>query len=70
MRKINRDLKDKSLPELKKEAQVLRYEIAKLQLEFKVNPPKDTNQLAKKRRRLAAVLTLIQEKLNLEKLTV
>ncbi len=66
MRKINRDLKDKALTELEKDAQNLYQEIAKLQLELKVNPGKDTNQLAKKRQRLAVVLTLVQEKSNLE----
>jgi ribosomal protein L29 len=66
MRKINKDLKDKALAELQKEANVLYQEIAKLQLELKVNPVKDTNQLAKKRQRLAVILTLVQEKKNLE----
>jgi len=66
MRKINKDLKDKALAELQKEANVLYQEIAKLQLELKVNPAKDTNQLAKKRQRLAVILTLVQEKKNLE----
>jgi len=66
MRKINRDLKDKALKELEKEAQNLYQEMAKLQLELKVNPGKDSNQIAKKRQRLAVALTLIQEKKNLD----
>lgn len=66
MKKINRDLKDKALKELEKAAADLYQEIAKLTLDLKVSPGKDTNQLAKKRQRLAIILTLIQEKKNIE----
>ena len=37
-------------------------EIAKLQLSFKSNPPKDTNLLMKKRKQLAVLLTVLGEK--------
>lgn len=51
-----------SVLELEKKVQELRREIAKLQLEFKINQPKDTNILMKKRKQLAVILTLIEEK--------
>jgi len=62
MKKLHQDLKDKEIKELEKEKSNLYQEIAKLQVELKVNPAKDTNLLAKKRQRLAVVLTLVQEK--------
>ena len=48
MKKKISELKAKSKNELEKEVQALREEISKLKLEFKVNPGKDTNILAKK----------------------
>jgi len=59
MKKLHKDLKDKNEKELAKIALDLDQEIAKLQLDLKANPVKDTNLLAKKRERLAVVLTLI-----------
>lgn len=56
------DLRNKSIKELEKEAGELRKEIGKLQLEARVNPPKDTNTLVKKRKHLAILLTIIREK--------
>ena len=70
MKKINRELKASSTGELAKEAQKLREEIAKAKLELKVNPPKDTNMLFKRRKRLAVILTIISEKRQVEKLKV
>lgn len=61
MKKIRLELKGKSTGELEKEAQKLREEIAKLKLELRVNPPKDTNMLFKKKKKLAVILTLINE---------
>ena len=37
-------------------------EIAKSVMSFKSNPPKDTNNLTKKRKQLAVLLTLLSEK--------
>lgn len=68
MKKKNLKLKDKSVDGLEKEVQELREEIAKIKLEFKVNPAKDTNILMKKRKQLAVTLTLIGEKKELEKI--
>jgi ribosomal protein L29 len=68
MRKITKELTEKSIAELQKEAQSLKEEIAKLTLEAKSNPPKDTNMVFKKRKRLAVILTLISQKKEIEKL--
>ncbi len=62
MKKITKTYREKTSKELIKEIQSLREEIAKLQLSFKGNPPKDTNMLAKKRKQLAVLLTVLGEK--------
>jgi len=68
MKKITKELKDKTIKELEKEVPVLREDIAKSRLSFKVNPPKDTNSLDKKKKRLAGILTLLNEKKLVESL--
>lgn len=67
MKKEIEELKTKTVKELTKLAQDLRVKIAKLQLENKVNKPKDTNILTKEKKRLARVLTVLTEKQELEK---
>ena len=62
MRKIVKIYSGKTSKELEKEANSIREEIAKMQLSFKSNPPKDTNNLMKKRKQLAVILTLLSEK--------
>lgn len=62
MKKSIAEIRQKTKNELIKESDTLRNEIAKLVLEVKVNKPKDTNIIGKKRKRLAVVLTLIKEK--------
>ncbi|MEK7177602.1 MAG: 50S ribosomal protein L29 [Patescibacteria group bacterium] len=62
MRKITKIYSEKTIKELVKEANLLREEISKLQLSFKSNPPKDSNSLAKKRKQLAVLLTVLSEK--------
>ena len=62
MSKISSELNKKTIDELEKEAQSLRDEITKLKLSTKINPIKDTNLIFKKRKRLAVVLTLINQK--------
>jgi len=62
MKKITKTYREKNSGELVKEIQSLREEIAKLQLSFKSNPPKDTNILMKKRKQLAVLLTVLTEK--------
>ena len=68
MKKKTLELKNKSIIELEKEAENLRQEVAKLRLELKVNPAKDTNILVKKKKIIAVILTLIGEKKEMEKL--
>lgn len=62
MKKITKTYNEKTSKELEKEANLIREEMAKLQLSFKSNPPKDTNILAKKRKQLAVLLTVLSEK--------
>jgi len=62
MKKIATELKGKSEKDLLKEGNKLSEEIAKLKLESKVNPAKDTNLIFKKRKKLAVILTLINER--------
>lgn len=62
MKKITKTYREKTSKELIKETQSLREEMAKLQLSFKSNPPKDTNLLMKKRKQLAVLLTVLSGK--------
>ncbi len=64
MKKIVADLRKKTKKELEKEIQTIKEEIAKLQLEMKVNPVKDTNLLTKKKKKLAILLAVFTEKNN------
>ena len=49
------------MAELKKEAENLREEVAKLRFDLSLNKLKDTNGLKKKRRALARILTRIRQ---------
>jgi len=62
MKKVTKIYHEKASKELVKDANLMREEIAKLQLSFKSNPPKDTNSLVKKRKQLAVILTVLSEK--------
>lgn len=62
MKKQTRTYREKSLKELEKEVGALREEIAKMKLNQKVAPAKDTNLLFKKRKQLAMILTVLGEK--------
>lgn len=68
MKKITKQLQEKTMRELEKETQLLREEMAKLRLKNKTNLSKDTNLLVKRRKRLAAVLTILTEKRELEEI--
>jgi ribosomal protein L29 len=68
MKKTFKEIKDKSIKELEKETGSLRAEIAKLNLEAKINPPKNTNTRFLKRKRLAVMLTVLGQKQELEKI--
>jgi len=68
MKKLIKDLKTKSLSELEKQKIFLMEEITKLKMTKKLVSQKDTNLLMKKRKQLAALLTVITEKKELEKI--
>lgn len=68
MKKSISEYKDKSVKELEKQEILLREEIGKIAQEFRVSPPKDTNIVFKKRKKLAVLLTVLSEKRELEKL--
>ncbi|MDH7476455.1 MAG: 50S ribosomal protein L29 [Microgenomates group bacterium] len=57
-----KELRQKTIKELENESRILREEIGKLNIEFKINPAKDTNLLTKKRKRLSVILTILKEK--------
>lgn len=52
---------EKSVSELKKEAEKLREEISRLRFDLSLGKLKDTNMIKKKRRALARILTLIHQ---------
>ena len=62
MKKVTKELQVKSIEDLLKETYVLRGEIAKMRLEHGIKPQKDTNTVMKKKKRLAAILTMITNK--------
>ena len=68
MKKLTKEINEKNLIQLEKEAIVLREEIAKMILETRVNPVKDTNTITKRKKRLAVILTLITQKRELDNL--
>ena len=68
MKKIINELREKSFKELEKEKHNLYEEMAKYRVERKINMQKDTNIMAKKKKKLALVLTLLTEKKELESL--
>lgn len=67
MKKLTKELKDKTISELEREIVKEREEIARMQLEKNVHPQKDVNMLFKKSKKLAATLTILTEKKEAEK---
>lgn len=61
-KKTIEEYREKSIVELEKIRSQLVKDIALAKLESKVNPPKDTNTLLKKRMSLAILETILQEK--------
>jgi ribosomal protein L29 len=59
MRKKMQDITNKQPTELREEIRKLNQEIAKLSVDMKANPPKDSNDLPKKRRQLARMMTVL-----------
>lgn len=68
MKKLVKELREKPITELVKKENNLRQEIGKMTVEFKVSQPKNTNTIFRKRKELAVVLTVLQEKKELEEL--
>lgn len=68
MKKLTKELTNKTIKELEKQSQMLREEIAKLTLNQRVNPAKDTNIVVKKQKELAVILTVLTQKKELEAL--
>ena len=66
MKQLKKDLKEKTIVELEKEAQKIREEVGRLRIEQKVKPQTNTNLIFNKRKQLAMVLTLLNEKKDLE----
>lgn len=62
MKKLVKDYINKTIKEIDNELRILREEIARLKLESKVNPPKNTNFLIKKKKKLAVLLTILSQK--------
>jgi ribosomal protein L29 len=62
MKKIIKEFEEKSISTLEQEAQGMRQEIATMNLNYRVNPSKDTNNISKKRKKLAVLLTVLVQK--------
>lgn len=62
MKKYIADLQAKSVAEINKDISVIIEEVAKLKIESKLKPQKDTNLIKKKEKQLAQMLTVITQK--------
>lgn len=62
MSKLTNTYKEKTVSELEKSLLNLRNEVGKLQVEYKVNPVKDTNTVAKRKKEIAVVMTFLNQK--------
>lgn len=62
MRKTTKEIINKSVTELMKEAGQIRQDIAKKKVEKKVKPDKNTNSIRTLKKRLAVVLTVARQK--------
>lgn len=66
MRKTTAEVSKMKIADIQKQIQTTREEIAKLRLEKRVSPQKDSNLITKKRKRLAVMLTVLSEKQDAE----
>ena len=57
-----KELSSLSISDLTRKVESIRKEIALSRLEFSANKPKDTNVIARKKRLLARLLTIISNK--------
>ncbi|MBP7966946.1 50S ribosomal protein L29 [Candidatus Woesebacteria bacterium] len=62
MKKYIADLQAKSVGEINKDISAIIEEVAKLKIESKIKPQKDTNLIKKKEKQLAQMLTVITQK--------
>ncbi len=68
MRKQAKEFKEKTVKELEKQLILLNEELSKFRLTEKAAPAKDSNLQAKKRKQLAVLLTVLNEKKEVENL--
>ncbi len=62
MKKAITQMQEKSNAELAKMVAELRKELATMKVESRINPPKDSNTQAKKKKELAQLLTVMKTK--------
>ena len=62
MKKITKELINKSITDLVQEAATIRKDIAKKMIERKVKSEKNTNTIKTLKKRLAATLTIVRQK--------
>ena len=70
MKKITKEYQNKEVKELENQRGALMEEITKLTLSKKSTPPKDTNLLFKKKKKLAVLLTVLSLKKEKAKISV
>lgn len=63
MKKAFKELVGKTVKDLTQEMNGLKDEIMKLELDMRVNKPKNTNQLTPKKKRIAQIATALTVKL-------
>lgn len=61
MKKSFKEVMNKKVSELEKEMHTVKDEIVKIAMEAGSNPQKDTNSISKKRRRLAVLMTAMNQ---------
>ena len=62
MRKLVQDIQSKSVKDLEKEIWSIRHDMAKTTLEQQAQPVKDSNVIPKKKKQLAILLTVLNDK--------
>lgn len=62
MKKDTKELQSKTVEQLEKEIDTLRQELNHAKIDTYINSPKDTNQLMKKRKKIAQLLTILTAK--------
>lgn len=62
MKKDTKELQSKTVEQLEKEINTLRQELSHSKIDMYINSPKDTNQLMKKRKKIAHLLTILTAK--------